>query len=172
MAMVQLESGLQSDFHMYCKDRNIDRCKGFLKIMSQSEFLLNWAFSHSCFQHYYDLCLYMCETYQINYNHMNQECIFELLYNNDKHKDNIRTIRILKYIFKSDQIIKIDDSVINTLCKYCDTSIIMCFIKYFNGIIDFDNIDGLYLDYARIWSGNYMLNLGVNYIYMKPKFLL
>ena len=113
--MAQLQCDFQSDFHMYCKDRNMDMCKELLKTMSQSEFLLNWAFSHSCFQHYYDLCLYMCETYQLNYNHMNQECIFELLYNNDKHKDNIRTIRILKYIFKSDQIIKIDDSVINTL---------------------------------------------------------
>ena len=163
---------LQSEFHMYCKDKNIDMCKELLKVMSQNDFLLNWAFSHSCFQHYYDLCLYMCETYQINYNHMNQECMFELLYNNDK--DNIKTIMILKHIFKSGQIIIFDDSVIDVLYKYCDISIIMCFIKYFTGIINFNKTEHLY--YVHIWSRNYMLSIGTNLsdfkFYTKPYFLI
>ena len=164
---------LQSDFGMYCKDKNIDMCKELLKVMSQNDFLLNWAFSHSCYQHYYDLCLYICETYQINYNHMNQECIFELLYNN-KHKDDNMTIKILKHIFKSKQIISMDDSVKNVLCKYCSTEIIMCFVKYFTDIIDFDKIEYLY--YAYIWSRTYMLSIGTKFndfkFYMKPYFLI
>jgi len=167
---------LQSDFHMYCKEKNMDMCKELLKVMSQNDFLLNWAFSHSCYQHYYDLCLYMCEKYQINYNHMNQECIFELLYNNDKHRDDIKTIKILKYIFQSGQIVILNDSVINALCKYCDKSIIMCFIKYFNGIINFDKIESLYLNYAHMYYREYMSNIGVKYAdfdtYIKPKFLI
>ena len=119
--------------------------------------------------------------------HMNQECIFELLYNNDKHRDDIKTIMILKYIFQSGQIVILNDSVIYALCKYCDKSIIMCFIKYFNGIINFDKIEPL--NYAHIYCREYMSNIGVKYFvwftpapilstygdfdtFMKPKFLI
>lgn len=92
---------------------------------------------------------------------MDQECLFELLYENDKHRNDIMTIKILNMIGKSGMITHLHDSVVDALCKYCNTKIIMCCVKYMPFVINFDNSQKL--SYAHIWSGKYMNCLGVKF---------
>ena len=149
-----------SEFYISCKNKNIDECKKILNIISHDTFLINLAFNHSCYKRYYDLCLYMCNTYNINYNYNNQECMFNILHNNNR-KDGDKIIKILKYIFKSNQITIINDLVVDVLCKYCNISIIKCFIKYFNGKINFDKSE--HISCPHVFYRNYMLNIGSDY---------
>jgi len=170
-------SHFQYDFCMYCKDKNMDKCIELLNRLlnnnNTDDFALNWAFSHSCYRHYYDLCLYMINNYKLNYNHMDQECLFELLYENDKYRNDIMTIKILHIIGKSGTITNMEESVIGVLCKYCDMKIIMCCVKYMPFVINFDNSQ--YLSYAHISHSKYMNSLGVKFCdfeNMIPKLLI
>ncbi len=169
-----MASDFQYSFSGYCKDKNIAKCIELLNNNSADDFLLNWAFSNSCYLHYYDLCLYMINNYKLNYNHMNQECLFELLYEYDKYRNDNMTNKIIYMIGKSGMITHLQDSVVDVLCKYCNTKIIMCCVKYMPFVINFDNSQNLV--YANIWNGKYMNCLGVKFSdsehWTQPKFLI
>jgi len=168
-----MAANFQYFFSESCKDKNMDKCIELLNNNSANDFLLNWAFSHSCYRHYYDLCLYMINNYKLNYNHMDQECLFELLYEYDKYMNDNMTNKIIYMICKSGMITHLQDIVVDVLCKYCDVKIIMCCVKYMPFVINFDN--SRYLSYAHIWSGKYMNCLGVklcDFENMSPKFFI
>ncbi len=166
-------SFFQVNFSIYCKDKNMDKCIKLLDNKSTDDFALNWAFSHSCYRHYYELCLYMINNYKLNYNHMDQECLFELLLLYDKYMNDNMTNKIIYMIGKSGMISHLQDCVVDVLCKYCNTKIIMYCVKYMPFVINFDNSQKL--SYAHIWSGKYMNCLGVKFCDFKnmtPKFLI